>query len=126
MPDNGAVRRSLDHCAWCGQALLRALVDDDHVVNYHAICLAQRRAILGPSEHSLRRPLAKTNRDTPFVIQALGGGAACLACLISTTGLSEAKIVDALRRLRAEAILTVGPCSRCGGEDRLLCGLAVA
>jgi hypothetical protein len=109
------------HCAWCGQALLRNPVEDGHGVQYHVICLGRHRAILLPPA---RRPRAKANRDAPFVIRALGGGTACLACLVSTTGLLEAEIISALRRLRADVNLAVGRCSRCGGEDRLVCGLA--
>jgi hypothetical protein len=126
MPDNGAVRRSLDHCALCGQALLRKSADDGHGVKYHLLCLVRRRAIVGSSEHLLRRPLAKANGGTPFVIQALGSGTACLACLVSTTGRSEPEIVSALRALRADVNLMVGSCSRCGAEARLLCGLVAA
>jgi hypothetical protein len=62
----------------------------------------------------------------PFVIRALARGTACLTCLVSTTGLTEPEIISALRRLRDDVNLAVGPCSRCGGEDRLLCGPAAA
>jgi hypothetical protein len=58
------------------------------------------------------------------VIETLEIGAACLACLVGATGLPEAEIVAVLRRLTAIVKITVGPCSRCGGETRLLCGFA--
>src|SRR5713101_6558446 len=104
MPDTRSVRsRSLGHCAWCGQSLLRKSVEDDYGVRYHVICLARRRAILGPSVNVTRRPLASANRDRPanrdalFIIKVLESGMACLACLVSRAGLSEARIIDAVR-----------------------------
>jgi hypothetical protein len=64
------------------------------------------------------------DRGTPFVIEALARGTACLTCLVSATGLPETQVVHSLRRLSASVIVTVGPCARCGaGEDRLVCGL---
>jgi hypothetical protein len=38
-------------------------------------------------------------------------------------GCAFMEIVDSLRQLRAAVMLTVGACSRCGAEARLLCGL---
>jgi hypothetical protein len=122
MPDNGVAHKSRVCCAWCGRPLLRKPMEDDHGLEYHVVCLARRRAILLPP----RRPLAEATVDTPFVIRALGSGTACLACLVNTTGRPEPEIVSALRRLRADVNLAVGSCSRCGGEARLLCGLAAA
>jgi len=119
-------RSQVGYCAWCGQALLRKSVEDDHGLKYHVVCLAQRRAILGPSENPLHRPLAKADQDTSFIIRALGRGTACLPCLLTTTGLPEPEIISALRRLRTDIDLAVGSCSRCGAEARLLCGLAAA
>ena len=101
-------------------------MEDDHGLKYHVVCLAQRRAILGPSENPLHRPLAKADQDTSFIIRALGRGTACLPCLLTTTGLPEPEIISALRRLRTDIDLAVGSCSRCGAEARLLCGLAAA
>ena len=109
-------------CSWCGQAIPGKPVDD-HGVKYHVSCLARRRATLGRSANPLGRPFTKANRDTQFVIRALESDAACFACLVTTAGLPEVEIVDSLRQLRAAVMLTVGACSRCGGEDRLLCGL---
>jgi hypothetical protein len=112
---NGMHRSQVGYCAWCGQALLRKPVADDHGVKYHVACLAQLRAIL-----------AKADQDTPFIIRALRSGTACLPCLVTTTGLLEPEIISALRRLRTDIDLGVGSCSRCGAEARLLCGLAAA
>jgi hypothetical protein len=64
----------------------------------------------------------KGNRDTPFVIRVLGSGTACLACLVTTTALPEPEIISALRRLRTDVDLAVGPCSQCGGEERCSAG----
>jgi hypothetical protein len=110
----GAVRSSVEYCAWCGQALLRKHAEDGHRVKYHVICLAQRRAIL-----------PEATPGTPsLVIRALGSSTACLACLVSATGLPELEIISALQRLKTDVDLAVGSCSRCGGEEaRLLCGL---
>jgi hypothetical protein len=95
---------------------------DDHGAKYHVICWAKRRAIF-------RRPAGQpiaggSDRDTPFVVEALATGTPGLPCLVSTTGLSEATIISSVRRLGAAVNLTVGLCSRCGGKDRLLCRLA--
>jgi hypothetical protein len=112
------------YCAWCGEFIRREPATDGHGVKYHVICLAKRRAI---ARRSAGQPIADgADHDTSSVVEVLGRGTACLPCLVSTTGLPEAEIVDSLRRLRAEVILTVGRCSRCGGGDRLLCGLASA
>ena len=104
------------YCAWCGEIIRRQPADDGTGMMYHVICLAKRRA--ADRRHDARR--------TRTVTQTLTTGAACLTCLVRTTGLPDAEIVAGLRRLRSDVSLTVGSCSRCGGEVRLLCKLAAA
>lgn len=77
------------------------------------LCTAFRRHIAGGADGV-----------TPFALEALAGGAACLACLVDGAGLPETQIVDSLRRLRGSVTVMVGRCSRCGtSEDRLVFGL---
>jgi hypothetical protein len=121
----GEVTRLPDYCAWCGEVLLRRSVDDGHGVKYHVICLVtKRRALITspadpPGQH-------RADDNTSSVVEVLGTGTACLPCLVSRAGLPEVEIVDSLRQLGADVMLTVGACSRCGGRVRLLCGLASA
>lgn len=102
------------YCAWCGAIIRRQPTDDGHGLKYHVVCLAERRAV--DRHHDAQ--------CTRFVIETLTTGAACFACIVRTNGLPEAEIVSALRRLNADVSITVGPCSRCGVEIRLLCRLA--
>jgi hypothetical protein len=93
-----------------------------------AVVLAESAALIARSAElctAFRRHIAGgADRETSLVVEALVKDSACLACLVSTTGLPETTVTGSLRRLRGGLTITVGPCSRCGGEHRLLCGLA--
>jgi hypothetical protein len=81
------------------------------------------RTLLEP--YAVLRPISGgADSDSALIIEVLGAGGTCLECLVSTTGLPMRTVTGCLRRLHEVVMLTVGLCSKCGDEERLLCKLA--
>ena len=71
-----------------------------------------------------RPPTSAPARPTALIMEAIAKGGCCLDCVVGQTQLPMRTVAGSLRRLGDGVNITVGLCSTCGNNDRLLCGLA--